>query len=105
MQALTSALRDGDSRSLLAATRQLQACLPPALHGMRSWAAADRAGPQRVHARVSNAAAALAAQREAVARACATAERAAAILFPRNADAYDARGVGARPLSKGSLVA
>lgn len=105
MHGVTLALRSGDAQALEAAVAQLQGRMLPALHSVRALPARDRAGRQRAHRRLAAAAAELAAQREAVARAGAAMGRAATVLFPAMGDAYGASGSSLRPPSTGSLIA
>ena len=102
VQAVTRALAGADAHAIETASARLLAAARSAQRVAHARAGAD-AGEAR--ARLALSGAALAAQREAVARAAAAVERGIAVLLPSTGDAYGATGTGPRMASTGSLVA
>lgn len=100
LQAVSTALRASDTAALEQATAQLRRCLLAAMHPLRQGALDDA-----VRQRLARAVADLGAQREIVARAAASADRALGVLLPSAPGSYSAEGGAARTASTGATLA
>lgn len=104
LEALQGALRADDAQALEMAAGGLQRALAAAVGQFRE--AARRGGvPGSMRERLALASARVAAQREALARATASLDRAIDVLMPAPAAVYEAAGTAARPRSSGSAQA
>jgi hypothetical protein len=106
LAALGQALHRQDSAALDAAAAQLHQALAQAID---HFARAARSGgvPQPLRQRLARASGQVAAQREALARATASLDRAIDVLMPRAAapSLYSALGAAERPAGGGTLLA
>lgn len=100
LQAVSTALRASDAAALEQATAQLRRCLTSAMHPLRQGALDDA-----VRRRLARAVADLGAQREIVARATASADRALGVLLPAAPAGYSAEGGAPRTASTGATIA
>ena len=101
---LHEALRDGDQAALETSAAALHRALSGAVEHFR--AAAHQGGvPTPLRQRLALASARVAAQREALARATASLDRAIDVLLPARAPTYGATGQGARQSFSGSVIA
>lgn len=104
LQELQAALQVGDSGALETAATGLHRALASAVEHFRQ--AARHGGiPQPMRVRLASASARVAAQREALARATASLDRAIEVLLPSAAPTYGADGTAARPAHRGSMLA
>ncbi len=107
LAALGQALHQQDSAAVDVAAAQLHAALA---HAIEHFARAAKAGgvPQPLRQRLARASGRVAAQREALARATASLDRAMDVLIPRAAaqtSMYSALGGAERAANTGSLLA
>lgn len=101
---LQAALRSEDPVALESAATGLHRALAAAVDHFRL--AARRGGvPQAMRQRLAVASAQVAAQRDALARATASLDRAIEVLLPSGAGTYGAGGTAARQTHRGALVA
>jgi hypothetical protein len=101
---LQAALRSEDSVALECAATDLHRALAAAVDHFR--VAARRGGvPPAMRQRLAVASAQVAAQRDALARATASLDRAIEVLLPSGASTYGAGGTAARQAHRGALVA
>ena len=101
---LHEALREGDPAALETSAAALHRALSGAVEHFR--AAAHQGGvPMPLRRRLAMASARVAAQREALARATASLDRAIDVLLPARAPTYGATGQGARQTYSGSVMA
>ena len=101
---LHEALREGDPAAMETSAAALHRALSGAVEHFR--AAAQQGGvPTPLRQRLALASARVAAQREALARATTSLDRAIDVLLPARASTYGATGQGARQSYSGSVVA
>jgi ABC-type transporter Mla subunit MlaD len=101
---LHEALREGDPAAMESSAAALHRALSGAVENFR--AAAQQGGvPTPLRQRLALASARVAAQREALARATTSLDRAIDVLLPARASTYGATGQGARQSYSGSVVA
>jgi hypothetical protein len=101
---LQAALRGEDPDALESAAVGLHRALAAAVEHFR-LAARHGGIPQPMRVRLASASARVAAQREALARATASLDRAIEVLLPSVAPTYGADGTAARPAHRGSMLA
>lgn len=104
LQELQVALRGEDPDALESAATGLHRALAAAVEHFR-FAARHGGIPQSLRLRLASASARVAAQREALARATASLDRAIEVLLPSSAPTYGADGAAARPTHRGSMLA
>ncbi len=105
LQLVSAALREADAPALEAAVLQLQAELLRLAQRLNAPGRRGRVLPADLRQRLVQASAEVTAQREALARASATMNRAMQVLMPASPVAYGAQGADVRPTSTGSLLA
>ena len=104
LRQLQVALQAGDSSALETAAMDLHRALASAVDHFR-LAARHGDIPQPMRVRLASASARVAAQREALARATASLDRAIDVLLPTAAPTYGADGTASRPAHRGSMLA
>jgi hypothetical protein len=105
MLGLREALKSGDAATLDRATEQFKASLLAARRSLLTGSTLRTAALAPHQERLRLATVELRTQREALARAAASVDRAALVLMPGTEAAYDAQGLGTRPQPHGSVIA
>ncbi len=104
LASLHEALREGDPAAMETSAAELHRALSGAVEHFRA-AARQGSVPSPLRQRLAHASAQVAAQRQALARATASLDRAIDVLLPSHAATYGATGHGARQSYSGSLSA
>ena len=102
---LQEALRANDPQALEAAASALHRCLAQAVDSFRTTARQGGQVPRPVRDRLALASARVAAQREALARATASLDRAIEVLMPAPSGVYESSGNAARLRNSGYATA